>query len=500
MQSGNKGDVEQAWASLAFAADNPRSRAVLARIAKAVAQKLFPSHTNVKPDIRTVPTHASDEGDDDRRADQRESGQRAFVRAMHQINAISTAVAEGKDEKAKKFLNDLLKAQTAYSGDEDYAVKSLCNIAQQCAEMFRTDFEYECLQTAVHIKPSDAWTIIQLADHFKRVGNFDEAIKCLRELEETGDQRIARSSLADVYVHMGRFEDAFRVYEQIPDSRLDEMIRGAKADTLRLSGYLDAAAAEYQRILEDGLWTHRVDAGLAEIAKRQGRLDEAKKLYSQLLENHQLEERTKVVYKSALANVLVRRQEYKDAYRLLDEIVQRRPFARQARAYRAAVAGLLGEPEKAVRDLPQVGQSKAYNEWVNDYVRGLLLLMLHRYADARKALEQRVEERLLDRDAGGVRRLAAAVCFLRTREGIDEAANLLNNVPKLDDAFADSISAALQYHVAVALRQESAIARLRDQLRSVNDRDLVDLVSAINRRDWREAWSLEVRALLRLAA
>ena len=192
--------------------------------------------------------------------------------------------------------------------------------------------------------------------------------------------------------------------------------------------------------------------------------------------------------------------ELTDAYKQIDEAVQRRPFARQARVFRAAVAGLLGKPGDAIRDLPRLGQTQAFNEWVSDYVRGLLLLMLDRYADAGEALLQNVEERFLDKDATGMLRLGAAVCFLRTRDGVESAASKLSEVSEMKDAFADTIRAALQYHVAVALGHDAEIRRLETQLELVDDDDIKALVTAIRQRDWKKAWSLEVRTLLRLAA
>ena len=124
--------------------------------------------------------------------------------------------------------------------------------------------------------------------------------------------------------------------------------------------------------------------------------------------------------------------------------------------------------------------------------------MLHRYADAREALLQKVEEKFLDKDATGMLRLGAAVCFLRTRDGVESAAKRLSEVPDMKDAFADAIRTALDYHVAVALHRNADITRLEKQLVSVDDKDLQALVTAIKGRDWEKAWRLEVRTLLRL--
>lgn len=131
---------------------------------------------------------------------------------------------------------------------------------------------------------------------------------------------------------------------------------------------------------------------------------------------------------------------------------------------------------------------------------GLLLLMLDRHGDAREVLLRKVEEKFLDKDASAVLRLGEAVCFLQEREGIENASNILAEVHEMKDAFADTIRAALQYHVAVALRQDAEITRLEKQLMSVDDKDVQALVTAIRGEDWMKAGRLEVRTLLRLAS
>ncbi len=494
--------VEQVWSQLVFVSTIPADRMVLARVAKEIAHRLFPgqgrlpltsARTSVElpeEDWRHEPqTHA-----DGRRA------RACFERAIKQVNAIAEAVSAGHDAQAQDFLNDLIADQTAYSHGDDHVVKSLCNIATQCAEMFRTDFEYKCLATAVSIKPGDGWTLIQLADHFKRAGQYEDAIKLIDEAQICGDARIAKSCRADVYSEMGRFDEANALYLEIPGWESDPRIRGAQADTLRRSGQLEAAALSYKQIIAEGLATDRVYAGLAEIAKRQDRLVDAIKAYEELLQDGALDPQSATIYRMALAGVLVRKGDHTAAYRHLDTAVQTRPFMRQARVFRAAVAGLLGRPAEALRDLPQLGQTRAFNEWVNDYVRGLVLLLLDRYQDARDALLQDVQGHLLDNDAISMRQMGAAVCFLRTKDGVKEAESRLAQVPDLGDAFADSIRTALQFHVAVSLNQARRIDELRDRLSTVVDAGIRELVTHIDRREWRQAWRLEVRTLLRMAA
>jgi tetratricopeptide (TPR) repeat protein len=493
-------ELEQIWARLAFDVSAPSERIVLTRLSKAVARTLFPEFVYEAEQTSVVAVGGvSEESEEEVDFKPRNSDpQMALQRALKQVDSITTAVAGGYDARARQYLNELVKGQLAFSMGENHAVKSLCNIAQQCAEMFRTDFEYECLQKAIQIKPNDDWTLIQLADHYKRVGCFADAISTLMRTTSSGNDTMSRASLADVYVQMRRFEDALAIYDSIPEGEHDGKIRGAKADLLRHWGRIDEAKREYIRIIEDGLCTDRVKAGQAEIAKREGNLAVARELYIGLVASERVDEVSAVIYRMALANILVRMGELKEAYRHVDDAVQKRPFARQPRAFRAAIAGLLGKPEEALRDLPRLGQTNAFYEWVNEYIRGLLLLLLNRYEDAHAALFQEFERRFLDGDADVMLRLGAAVCFLRDRAGVENAAQKLAEVPATKDVFVENIRAALAYHVAMALHEEGEIQRLEGQLRSIEDPDIKALIYAIRARDWKIAWNFEVRALLRL--
>ena len=496
-------EVEQAWAALVFEGSQPHERKTFGRIASVFARSLFPDSQLLRTtDIDVIAERDAYDSTDHERSSRgggRSSGKALFDQAIKQVNAIAAAVAKGQDARARAFLDDLVGTQTARRGGAEYAVKSLCNIAQQSAAMYRTDFEYECLQTALAIKPYDPYVLIQLADHFKRVGRFDDALKVINDAEGLGNELIRQSSLADVYTQMGRFDEAIAIYDRLLSFGSDPVLSGAKANVLRRCGRLEEARLEYQRLSDEGFQDHRVKAGLAEIAKRLGHLQDAERLYQSVVDTD-LPEADRVIYESALASVLVRRGNFQRAYKYLDQVVQLRPFAFDLRAYRAAVAGLLGNPDQAIRDLPDVGHTHAFNEWVNGYVRGLLLLMLDRYADARTALLQQIQHGLLDREASEMVGLAAAVSFMRTKAGMSDAARRLDEAAGFGDAFGDQIRAALKYHIAVAQNRRADVDRLRLELETVTDPAIRSVVIAIDRREWRKAWELEVRILLRLAA
>ena len=496
-------DVERAWAPLVFESSRPSERKGLAHIATAVAQSLFPDYHIVRPlpyrqlaELEPYATVRSKR----RSAGRRRNSSDLFTQVMKQVVAITAAVANGQDAKARKYLTDLVAAQTEHRDDGGYAVKSLCNIAQQCADMYRTDFEYECLQTALAIQPHDSYVLIQLADYFKRVGRFDDALKKLEDARGLGDESVRHSSIADVYAQMGRFDDALAVYDSIGTFEHNYYrAKGARADVLRRWGHLEDAGEEYQQLVDQGYGSPRITAGLAEIAKRQGRLLEAQNLYESVLQAT-LTDSDLDVFQSAFAHVLIRMGQFAEAYGYLDQVVQRRPFAFRARVYRSAVGGLLGNPDQAILDLPELGQTAAFDEWVHSYVRGLLLLMLDRYADARTALLHQLQHGLLDKETSEIVRLGAAVSFMRTKAGLMQAAQLLEKATGFSDSFGDAIRLALNYHIAVSQKRRADIDRLREELGTVTDMDLRNVIIAIDHGKWREAWQLELKTVLQLAA
>jgi tetratricopeptide (TPR) repeat protein len=496
--------VERAWNSLALGLPSPLERIALTRVSKLIARQLFPTEEPLfKANLLLVP---EDEGDGlpngKKKWSQIKTGSpyAEFNKALRQIQGIVTAISEGRDHNAKAFIQELINDQTSIPGGEEHAVKSLCNIASHCVEMFRTDFEFECLDTATRLMPHDGWTLIQLADHMKRVGRFDDAIRLLSEAKKFGEEKVSTSSLADVYVHMGRFEEALEIYNTVPDGEFDPAVRGAKADAIRRWGKLDEAKREYENLIICGLGTDRVFAGQAEIAKLEGRLDDSIFLYRGLIKSPQISPTTLIVYKLALTNVLMRSNQFKEAYCLADEVVQQRPFSRQARVFRAAIAGLLGKPQQAIEELRPMGTSHAFNEWINEYVRGLLMLMLNRNRDAKIALLSAAESRLTSDHDKNIVRLGAAVCFLRDREGVSEAHRILNQLPTSNDLFIESLKSIFNFHIAISRNDRIAQENLRKQLNEVHEPRLKDLIIAIEGKKWQDVCRIEVEMVLSLAA
>ena len=163
-----------------------------------------------------------------------------------QINTIISLVEQGRDDNAKKYLNELVEMQTSHPDGIEYALKSLCNIAKKSADLMRQDFEALALKKAFELPKVDQWTFIQYSDHLKRLGKYSEALDYLDKARELGEVTILESLRADIYANLGEYDLALEIFEGINDD--EYVIDNSKADIYRKVNKLDEAQVIYQII------------------------------------------------------------------------------------------------------------------------------------------------------------------------------------------------------------------------------------------------------------
>ena len=151
----SRSSFERRWNAIALdetVFPTPASRIAFVRVVSGLSARMFPGAKPLSPEWAA--TSEDDYNDDEQRDNT--NPRVSFNRAIKQIDAITDAVAAAEDNKAHKFLRELVTEQRNFVGGDDFAVKSLCNIAQRCADLFRTDFERSCLDLAIEILPTDA--------------------------------------------------------------------------------------------------------------------------------------------------------------------------------------------------------------------------------------------------------------------------------------------------------------------------------------------------------
>jgi tetratricopeptide (TPR) repeat protein len=503
LQTGEGDSFRSVWNGLVFQEELPEGRKAIAAIGGLLAERLF---------LTLGVRHERDvcSGEDDFAEDEPESSARrttdgaaAFQRVQKQVQAIVRAVAGGRDRKAARFLDELVKAQVQ-GGGRQYAVKSLCNVAQQCADLFRMDFERDCLARAIEIDADDPWLLIQWGDHLKRVGDFEKAIQVLRKASVGRDQPVAVASIADVYVQQGRYGAAVEVYHTIDAWNRLPRVRTALADILRREGKIEEAMAEYDRILFDlSAETDRPIAGKAECARYRGDLDTALALYDSLIGRGDIDPRAAIVYQAAKCNILKQANRLEEAYVLADTIVQKAPFLMSARIQRGSILGLLGKVGRGLGDfrLPSEDLPRAFGLWIRLYYHGLLLLKQKRYRLARHQLVDRLESALLTGDNRVVARLGSALAFLYGKD-LAKASAALQGVSGAGDYFTRYIYNVLQLHISAARSDQARVNRIAEDLKQACDNDptIKNAVDCLRRRDFDTALQYEVELLLRIAA
>lgn len=507
LRTANAREFMASWNLLVFQYSAPSDRSGIQKIGDEISRRLFPDNgTNVDAPVYLTEEHESVTSDEE---DNPASHHEIFERVKKQIVAIAQAISEGRDSRAKKFLDELIREQTACSGGETHAVKSLCNIAQRCADMFRMDFEIICLQKARELNPDDAWTLIQYGDHLKRVGNYAEALDVFSRAEQLAHGDIAKSSIADVFSQQGDYEKAISVYKAIEHWEAKPAVLTAIADNLREMGrtsesetaYLELISLAQQGVTEFVRSVPRAEAGLAEIAKTQGKLQDALQIYRRIIQRVDIDDHDRIFYRLGLCNVLKLMDDFDTAYEVADTIIQEYPFAMQARFIRGSILGLVGREAEGLRDLPESSGGRSWQEWVRHYYRGLLLLKLGRYEDAKRNLIEELPRAIVSKEERDFLRMAAAVCFLREHK-IAEADAILSEIPDLLDCHAQYLALVLKLHLAACRRDRATVNSLLARIHQmrVTDARLGKTITAITKGQFSRAITFEIDALLKLAA
>ena len=499
VEANDFGTLEQVWTSLIWSERlEPKGRASLSVAAKTLASRMYPEGAIQIKERRAA--LEPEEPERDLSWSGRITGGEAYDRAMNLIASVAQAASAGRDRVARKGLRDLLRAQTSHAEDVPYAIMSLCNLAKQCADFFRTDLERECLQAALELCSTDAWTLIQCGDHYKRVGEYQLALEYFHKAIQQGYETVGASAIADVYAQQGDFGRALDTYRSLPNCD-EPLIQTAIADNLRRCGQLGEARLIYEKLIAAYPHQDRALSGKAELHRRVGEYGAAKQIYKSILETPRLEKRSRLFYQYCLAGVYKQMGCLDDALQLADKVLHVAPFFMPGRVLKASLLGLLDQSEEALSLLPQSDTSRlAFNEWIRSYVRGLLLLRLTRYADARKELISNLQSKLIIGESNSILRLAAAVASLKTKSGVEEASRLISGI-SIQDCYAQYLILVLHYHIAVSSRNEHAIAKLEQQLAGAETPNHVrQAFEAIRRREWGIAWQHELNALLCLSA
>lgn len=497
LEAPSKSSIASHFGLLAFEKSIPSERAALASLGSFIGNSIFGKSSYELSFI----SHEDDSPSNGKLIKVRKKKTGTLTQALIEIAAIEKALAGGDDRSAYKYLHELVARQQ--QDDIEYAVKSLCHMAMKSADMFRFDFERYCLELANQINPTDVWTKSQLADYFKRTGEFDKAEAVAKDALLLGGNSIIQSLLADITSHRGNFQDAIDKYKLIPNWEYSSEIRTAIADNLRRLGRFEEARFEYESLESDGLSSDRVIAGRAEILRREGNLLSAVKEYECLLKSDNIEVRSRQIYSLSLASALKQNGDIEASLRLVEEVIQSFPFSMRARVLRASIWALLGREGDGLSDLSgaeAITPDAIYGAWTQSYTRGLILLKTDRFKDGQSILVKAFELSSGEIEAKETLRLASAISFLFEKDS-QKAAEILDGSRFTHNSYLEYLRTVLKYHICTLESDEKGVEKYLNILESEKDNNIYlwSAVQAISRSDTKVATDVEINALLRLS-
>lgn len=170
----------------------------------------------------------------------------AFRKVTTQIDEIKTLIRKLDIDKAQKFISQLISYQISH-GDQNYAAKSLCNIASYAVDTYQHSLALECMKKAVEVAPEDGWSWGQLGDVYLHLAEFDQAREAFEKASVWQEEHFGVNGLARILRYRGQsvaaLEAALSVEQRFS---LDKGVW----NTLVLIGDLYREQGEYDRAQE----------------------------------------------------------------------------------------------------------------------------------------------------------------------------------------------------------------------------------------------------------
>ncbi len=276
-----------------------------------------------------------------------------------QKQAIVHLIKRGDLQLARRYVDQLIKFQMK-NGGEKYAVKSLCDLAQQAKEASNYSLQLELAKSAVDLLPSDGWACGQLGDAFYCLDQYDSALKCFDLADQAGESAYASTGRARILRGQGQFEKALDAYLGVMRDFPKEVIPWiGRAEVLRDMWKLEEALSAYEEAIERFPHEKAPRCGRAAVLKDLGQFSDALKAYQANIVEFP-DDQISYAGQADVLRSMGRHTEALDAYtnaadRFPDEIIPRNG--------RANILREMGNPDQALAIYDEIIASFPPNEF-----------------------------------------------------------------------------------------------------------------------------------------
>ena len=345
------GTVEQAWMRC-LSDSQIKSVPGYRNVITAWINPLRPSPTEIQDDGESGTPHQSKRDRKGNRKSRRGSKpakeptvHERWTRFEKEIATILADIDNGRETRALKYTQELVERQKS-EDNEEFAVKTLCNLAKQMKDRKLHQLQLQFAQWASDEFSWDAQAQTQLADAYLSLGCLDDALAQYEEtIQRFPNNEVAGCGRAEVLRGLGRLDAALTQYEETIQRFPNDAVAGnGRAEVLCELGRLDDALGQYEEMIQRFPNNEVAGNGRAEVLRELGRLDDALAQYEETIQRFP----DNVVAGCGRAEVLRELGRLDDALAQYEETIQRFPNNEVAGNGRAEVLRELGRLDDAL--------------------------------------------------------------------------------------------------------------------------------------------------------
>jgi tetratricopeptide (TPR) repeat protein len=236
-------------------------------------------------------------------------------KAKLQVERITEQIKSGNLGIARRWVEELIAWQLQFHQGEEFACKSLCNLAIRIQGLAQFQLQRELAERAVLIYEHDSWAWSQLGKARLNGGEFEDALAAYKRASEVDPEDVvAKNGRAEVFKALGSYEEALTAYDQACQAHPENVVaKTGRAEVFKTLGRYEEALTAYDQACQAHPENVVVKNGRAEVLKAMGMLKEARIAYLEIQRKHP-ENR---VAASGLASVLIELGEFDDALPLV---------------------------------------------------------------------------------------------------------------------------------------------------------------------------------------
>ena len=149
------------------------------------------------------------------------------------------------------LIEELLEYHQQYGGQQ-YAVRSLCDLAMEAKNLGLHKLQLELTQRSVGLKVDDGWSWAQYGDALLIANQLDEAMKAYENALSFGQGAVAKNGRAEVLKALGQFDRALDAYQAVIAEHPENVVaKNGRAEVLKALGQFDRALDAYQAVIAE---------------------------------------------------------------------------------------------------------------------------------------------------------------------------------------------------------------------------------------------------------